>query len=813
MKKRILSSFLSLVLVLSLMPVSALAAEGPQNVAPAVVTEEPGEVHGEPPVEEAAGPEEPACICESLCTGETVNTDCPICTADYTACTYEAPADEQQEPAGEQGEPVGPTAEEQLTALIAALPDPADIDPEDEEQVERISDQISEIYAYAEEHGLDVENDETINSVIGLLYPADNIANNGIWDDETTLSENLVVNQGETLTIGAKVTISGNVTISGGGTIKRDQSYQGELISVPAGAELTLKDITIDGGATWTGEVAGGLAADEAAIRIEGGQVTLDNGAVVQNNNHTSTQDNAYDHTTYEESGQTYDLPRYYNMGGGIAVYGGTLTMNEGSSVKNNAVTNTNYSKVTSGTNRTGNSDSLGGGVAVYENGTFIMNGGEISQNVAAVSGGEGRAFGGGVGLMTRGANAQVSDTPDDYYIGFYMYGGTICDNGAANGGGGIYGGVDQGDDESQRHTHLDMTVASAVCENTSSAGGGGIQVGSGDLKIEDGADISSNTAVSGGGIQVGSASHFTMSGGSVSYNKAVIGEKNLLGGGIYFSNGSNNQLSITGGEIKNNGSKDSGGGIQITTGLTVSIANCTIQGNSCGAQGSGTVANGGGIQANPGVVLNLLDCVITDNKSITGHGGGVHISGPNKNAGGTATISGTTTIQDNQSSLAGANMYVATVTSTTDLSNLSQSSQIGLTWNVNDVDVNNGTVVASGVTEDNYSCIKYEPAENADYVLRRAGNTAVLHKALSLTLRSISPDTNQPINDIRYTVLGLVGETVDFTEVCGFELTGYHIDRWATNYVGQEGYLWENPYTFSDSFSSDAARGGPNAI
>ena len=173
MKKRILSSFLSLVLVLSLMPVSALAAEGPQNVAPAVVTEEPGEVHGEPPVEEAAGPEEPACICESLCTGETVNTDCPICTADYTACTYEAPADEQQEPAGEQGEPVGPTAEEQLTALIAALPDPADIEPEDEEQVERSSDQISEIYAYAEEHGLDAENDETINAVIMALYPVE----------------------------------------------------------------------------------------------------------------------------------------------------------------------------------------------------------------------------------------------------------------------------------------------------------------------------------------------------------------------------------------------------------------------------------------------------------------------------------------------------------------------------------------------------------------------------------------------------------------------------------------------------------------
>ena len=81
-RRRMLATLLALALCLSLLPMSALAAEGPQNVAPAVVTEEPGEVHGEPPVEEAAGPEEPACICESLCTGETVNTDCPICTAD-----------------------------------------------------------------------------------------------------------------------------------------------------------------------------------------------------------------------------------------------------------------------------------------------------------------------------------------------------------------------------------------------------------------------------------------------------------------------------------------------------------------------------------------------------------------------------------------------------------------------------------------------------------------------------------------------------------------------------------------------------------
>ena len=767
MKKRILASLLSLVLALSLAPMSTLAAE--EN-----------DLTGSDPV--------PVCTCETLCTAEDVNMECPICAENVANCMGTAPADEPEEP-------VVPTVEEQLAELIAALPDPADIDPLDEEQVAAVNDQVEAIYAFAKENGLDVENDETINAVIAVLYPMDHLEGNIVWDRENTLSEDLIVNQGETLTIIAKITISGDVTISGGGTIQRGENYRGELISVPTGANLTLQNVTIDGGA----DTAAKLTSDEAAIRIEGGTAVLNAGAVIQNNNHVSTEDNPYLHAS---------KPRYYNMGGGIAVYGGTLTMNEGSEVKNNAVTNTNYAK---GDGK-GNSDSLGGGVAIYENGVFIMNGGEISGNSAAVNDGEGRAFGGGVGLMTRGENAEVSNTPDDYKIAFHMDGGTISNNSAANGGGGIYGGVDQGDNESHRHTHLDMTVASTICENTSYTGGGGIQVGSADLEIKDGADISSNTAVSGGGLQVGSASYFTMSGGAVSNNTAS-GNKNAYGGGIYFSANKNSQLSITGGEIRNNSAAGSGGGIQIGTDLTASIANCTIQGNSCGNQESSTVASGGGIQANPGVVLNLADCSITENKSTTGHGGGIHISGPNKTVGGTVKITGTTIIQDNQSALTGPNMYVETVISTMDLSNLSKPSRIGVTWNVNGVDESSGTKVIDGVTGENYPCIVYEPNEDQYYVLRKSEDTAILHKALHLTLHSISPVTEKPIEGVQHTVLGLVGETVNFTELCGFEVTGYHIDRWATNYVGQEGYLWNNPYTFSDSFESDTARGGPNAI
>ena len=62
MKKRILSSFLSLVLVLSLMPVSALAAEA--------------DALGE------TGPEEAVCTCTAPCTEGGMDTACPVCGAE-----------------------------------------------------------------------------------------------------------------------------------------------------------------------------------------------------------------------------------------------------------------------------------------------------------------------------------------------------------------------------------------------------------------------------------------------------------------------------------------------------------------------------------------------------------------------------------------------------------------------------------------------------------------------------------------------------------------------------------------------------------
>lgn len=68
MKRRLLATFLSLCLLVGLLPTVALATD-----------EEPG---AEPT---------PVCTCESFCTEGAADETCPVCAEDYTLCTYAAP--------------------------------------------------------------------------------------------------------------------------------------------------------------------------------------------------------------------------------------------------------------------------------------------------------------------------------------------------------------------------------------------------------------------------------------------------------------------------------------------------------------------------------------------------------------------------------------------------------------------------------------------------------------------------------------------------------------------------------------------------
>lgn len=68
MKRRLLATFLSLCLLVGLLPTVALAAD-----------------------EETGAELSAVCTCEALCTEEAVDETCPVCAEDYTLCTYAAP--------------------------------------------------------------------------------------------------------------------------------------------------------------------------------------------------------------------------------------------------------------------------------------------------------------------------------------------------------------------------------------------------------------------------------------------------------------------------------------------------------------------------------------------------------------------------------------------------------------------------------------------------------------------------------------------------------------------------------------------------
>lgn len=109
-----------------------------------------------------------------------------------------------------------------------------------------------------------------------------------------------------------------------------------------------------------------------------------------------------------------------------VAVEGGTLIMNAGSSITGNAAAGSNL---------------YGSGVNLSR-GTFTMNGGTISGN-AVTKGGGGVYVGGGTFTMNGGAISDNSaDSGGGVYVGggtFTMTGGTIYRNIAAGNGGGVY--------------------------------------------------------------------------------------------------------------------------------------------------------------------------------------------------------------------------------------------------------------------------------------------------------------------------------------------------------------------------------------
>lgn len=108
-----------------------------------------------------------------------------------------------------------------------------------------------------------------------IVLEADNItAHDPFQLKNVTLDTN-----GYKLTVCNTLTILGTSTITGGGTLLRGNGFTGRMLAVSNGATAILDDITLDGGAVWSGEENAyigrgtentGIAATGSLLYVEG---------------------------------------------------------------------------------------------------------------------------------------------------------------------------------------------------------------------------------------------------------------------------------------------------------------------------------------------------------------------------------------------------------------------------------------------------------------------------------------------------------------------------------------------------------------
>ena len=169
----------------------------------------------------------------------------------------------------------------------------------------------------------------------------------------------------------------------------------------------------------------------------------------------------------------------------------------------------------------------------------------------------------------------------------------------------------------------LNMTNCEVKGNKADNGGGGGIYA------TDDGSTVSSVTI-----------SDSTIGGTGADKNESG---SNDSGGGICIGYGCSLTMKNT--KVIGNKSDLSGGGIYAGTNSTLSMEHCTVSGNTA-ANGSG-----GGIHAEG--VLTMTGCTVSDNETTGDSGGGVYVSG-------TAEIKGGSTIYHNQAAVSGGGIYMA---------------------------------------------------------------------------------------------------------------------------------------------------------
>ena len=372
-----------------------------------------------------------------------------------------------------------------------------------------------------------------------------------------------------------RILVNRIVTISGAeeGKIIRDTTRD-HLFYVNKDSNLTLKNITIDGQKDNYQDCNSLIYIDNS------GSLTLDNGAVLQNNHSNQVGSAIQTNSGFVlmKGGSIQDNASNFNGGGIYLGQAATFEM-RGGTIQ-------------------GNTGDGGGGIDAQCQVT--MTGGTIQNNIATRCGG---------GIMLNGSGG-----------GLEMSGGSITGNHAkassssdSGNGGGIY---------ANSGAKLTLSNGASIDNNTAEKNGGGVYAYSSATLTLNGGTIAKNKAeVYGGGVYASSSMTLTLDGGKIQENTAK-----RSGGGVYA--GRNSQVTMKSGEISGNQSTEGYGGGIMNYG-TVNIDGGTITNNT-------SSENGGGI-FNQGIVL-MTDGTISGNTSTNGSGGGIFSPATMKMSGGSIT-------------------------------------------------------------------------------------------------------------------------------------------------------------------------------
>ena len=592
MKKRLFSILLICCMVLTLLPTTVFAEDGTEGT--------------------------PVCTCETACTAESRNAECPVCGAE--GALAENCGKYAAEESGQTGTSNGASAitAADVQALIDALPEAETISEDNAADVEVQLEAIDEAKVQLSDEDFAVLDFTRYDAAVAALMEISGEPDTAFAPQ--TANDHTHCYCGGSITAGDHASHSDVTYTAWDGTSSITYTNNTAYVYLTENATIN-SNLVVDGTTLYlclNGKTYSSNGTNKIEVKNGGRLVLCD----------------CQGGGTIKGATSGWGGMCIYLYTSSLDMFGGKLT----------------GGKVTS---------SGGGGAIALDDQQCIFNmyGGEISGN-------NGKNYG---GAIFRKFNANMPNTTGGT---FNMYGGTIKDNTAKNGGaffsttGGtinMTGGTISGNTATQSSNDagggaiymrgsgtINISGSAQITGNSSSLDGGAILMGWGTINISDSAKISNNTASRWGGAiclrqDSNQSTTLNMRGGEISGNRAtkeggavhvldkdcqfflydgkITGNTSGDGGAIYL-NQEPSWLIMQGGEISGNTATGNGGGVYIyRTGSVCQLYSGKIENNKASG-------NGGGIYINPSNSgqLRVGNKPLVQNNTVSGKANNVYL-------------------------------------------------------------------------------------------------------------------------------------------------------------------------------------------